>query len=87
MVALGKRLPQVPIGAIRGLLEGSVLVIGWLLGAKIGIGTAIYVFGIGFTLQYTFQLLHFDVKNIAHESIADTIQINAIRGTEDQADA
>ena len=36
MVALGKRLPSVPIGAIRGLLEGTVLIIGWLLGAKVG---------------------------------------------------
>lgn len=72
MVALGKRMSKVPIGAIRGLLEGTVLIIGWLLGAKVGIGTAIYVLGIGFILQFTFKLLHFDVRNIKHESISDT---------------
>lgn len=77
MVALGKRMPKVPIGAIRGLLEGCVLVIGWLLGAKVGIGTAIYVIGIGFVLQLTFQVLRFDVKNIEHESIYDTAKLNA----------
>jgi len=73
MVAIGKRLPKAPIGVIRGLLEGTVLIIGWLLGAKVGIGTAIYVIGIGFILQFTFKLLHFDVKNIDHESISDTV--------------
>lgn len=79
MVALGKRMPKVPIGAIRGLLEGTVLIIGWLLGAKVGIGTAIYVLGIGFVLQFTFKLLHFEVKNIEHESISDTIKVNIIK--------
>lgn len=74
MVALGKRLPKVPIGAIRGLIEGTVLIIGWLLGAKIGIGTIISVFGIGLILQFTFKLLCFDVKNIKHESVADTVK-------------
>lgn len=74
MVALGKRMPKVPIGAIRGLIEGTVLIIGWLLGAKVGIGTVISVFGIGLILQYTFKLLSFDVKNIKHESVADTVK-------------
>lgn len=73
MVALGKRMPKVPIGAIRTLIEGTVLIIGWLLGAKIGIGTIISVFGIGLILQFTFKLLRFDVKNIKHESVTDTV--------------
>lgn len=79
MVALGKRMSKLPIGAVRGLLEGTVLIIGWLLGAKVGIGTAIYVLGIGFILQFIFKLLHFDVKNIEHESISDTVKINVIK--------
>ena len=75
MVALGKRVPKWPIGVIRGLLEGAVLIIGWLLGAKVGIGTVISVFGIGFILQLTFKLLRFDVKDIKHESILDTVKL------------
>lgn len=73
MVALGKRMPKVPIGAIRALIEASVLIIGWLLGAKVGVGTIISVFGIGLILQFTFKLLRFDVKNIKHESVVDTV--------------
>jgi uncharacterized membrane protein YczE len=74
MVALGKRFPKIPIGSIRGLLEGSVLVIGWLLGAKVGLGTILSVLGIGIILQFTFKILRFDVKMIQHESIADTVK-------------
>ena len=74
MVALGKRLPKVPIGIVRGVIEGTVLLIGWLLGAKVGIGTVISVFGISFILEVTFNILHFDVPNIEHESIVDTVR-------------
>ncbi|MGG5373152.1 YczE/YyaS/YitT family protein [Enterococcus sp. AZ196] len=74
MVALGKRMPNVPIGITRGLIEGTVLLIGWLLGAKVGIGTVISVFGISFILETTFKLLHFDVTNVDHESVVDTVR-------------
>ena len=74
MVAMGKRLHKLPIGLVRGLLEGTVLLIGWLLGAKVGLGTVISVFGISFILQWIFYLLHFDVKAVRHESIIETIK-------------
>lgn len=35
------------IWIVRTLIEGSVLVIGWLLGGAVGIGTAIFAFGVG----------------------------------------
>lgn len=74
MIALGKRLPKVPIGLIRGCIEGTVLLIGFLLGAKVGLGTVIAVFGIGTILQTTFTVLHFDVKAVRHESVFETIR-------------
>lgn len=75
MVALGKKFPAIPIGIIRGSIEGTVLLIGWILGAKVGLGTVVYVFSIGFVLQTTFRLLHFDVKSVIHESFLDTMKI------------
>ncbi|MDT2598425.1 hypothetical protein P7D85_01490 [Enterococcus hulanensis] len=74
MVALGKRLPNVPIGIVRGCIEGAVLLIGWLLGAKVGIGTVISVFGISFILETTFKILHFNVTNVEHESVVETVK-------------
>lgn len=73
MIALGKALPKVPIGVVRGIVEGSALLIGWLLKAKIGIGTVIAAFGVSFIIQLTFDFLHFDVKKIEHESFFYTI--------------
>ena len=73
MVALGKRLPKVPIGAVRGVLEGAVLFVGWVLGAKVGLGTVIAVLSIGMIMQFTFRVLRFEVKEVRHESVADTL--------------
>ncbi|MDD4779486.1 MAG: hypothetical protein PHT02_02610 [Tissierellia bacterium] len=75
MVALGKKFPSIPIGAIRGTIEGIVLIIGYILGAKVGLGTVIAVFGIGFIMQTTFKLLHFDIRAVVHESIFETTAI------------
>ena len=73
MVALGRRLNKVSIGAVRGILEGTVLLLGWLMGAKVGLGTVIAVFGISTIMQYTFKVLSFDVKGVKHENLVDTI--------------
>ncbi|MFT4258928.1 YczE/YyaS/YitT family protein [Microbacterium sp.] len=36
-----------PVWAVRTLIEGSVLVIGFLLGGPVGVGTVIFAFGVG----------------------------------------
>ena len=74
MVAISKRCPRIPIGVVRGMLEGGVLCLGWLLGAKVGVGTVIYILGIGTVMQLTFTALRFDVKSVAHENVFDTIR-------------
>ena len=74
MVAMGKRFSRLPIGLVRGILEGTVLLLGWLMGAKVGIGTIIAVFGIGTIMEYTFRILKFDVKGVRHENFADTVR-------------
>ncbi len=74
MVALAKRFPKVSIGFLVAIIEGSAILIGALLGAKIGIGTIIYVFGISFLLDLTFRILKFDVKKIEHESVICSVK-------------
>lgn len=75
MVAIGKRLKKVPIGAVRGVIEGAALLAGWLMGSKVGLGTVIAVFGISFILQATFRILRFDVKAVRHENFLETLHI------------
>ena len=69
MVAMSKRFPGAPIGIVRGGIEFTVLTIGWLLGAKVGLGTIIAMFGISYILQITFSLLKFDVRKINYHSL------------------
>jgi uncharacterized membrane protein YczE len=68
MVALTKTYDK-PIGLIRGMIELSVLLIGYMLGAKIGLGTLLIGFGIGPIVQTVFKLLNFDVKSIRHTAL------------------
>lgn len=77
MVALGRRYPHAPIGLVRGAIDGTVLLIGWLLGAKVGLGTVFCVFGMGFILQQTFRQVRFDAKAVQHEGVTDTVKLVA----------
>jgi uncharacterized membrane protein YczE len=56
MLALSART-RVRVGVVRALIEGSVLVVGWLLGGAAGVGTVLYAFGIGPAVELAFRLL------------------------------
>jgi len=74
MVALGKRVKRFPVGLIRILIEGTALLCGWLMGAKVGLGTLIAAVGVGFILEIVFRLFRFDVKAVRHEGLLDTLR-------------
>lgn len=61
------RISQKPVGLIRGLIEVTVLLMGYLLGAKVGLGTFLLAFGIGPIIQIIFSLLKFDVDQVKHD--------------------
>lgn len=84
MVALRRRLPGIPVGAIRGAIEAVVLGIGWLLGGSVGIGTVISVFGISVVLQATFRVCRFDPTAVRQESVTDTIRAVLRWGSQNQ---
>jgi len=73
MVVLTKRTGK-PVGLCRCCLEGTALLIGWLLGGRAGIGTVISALGIGFAVQIVFSVLRFDVKKVYQESFYETCQ-------------
>lgn len=72
MVALRCRFKKVPVGIIRGGIEGTAFLVGWLLGGTVGLGTVIAVFGISVILQLTFGLFRFDPAEIQQQSLVDT---------------
>ena len=72
LVALGKRMPKIPIGIVEILLWAVVLLFGWLLGGSVGIGTLISTFGAGLVMQLIYWLIHFEPRKLKHKSLIET---------------
>ena len=71
LVGLGNRMPKVPIGIVEILLWAAVLLMGWLLGGPVGIGTLISTFGAGAIMQLVYSLLHFEPREIRHRDVIE----------------
>lgn len=68
MVALTRKT-RLPVGVCRGTIELLAVVVGWMLGGMVGIGTVISAFAIGFFIQTTFSVLRFDATAVNHETL------------------
>lgn len=68
MIALVK-LTGKPISLIRFCIEIGALIIGWILGGLVGIGTLITVFGIGYCVQIVYKVFKFDVNSLKHRNL------------------
>jgi len=75
LVALGKRFPKTPIGVVQTGMVGIALLIGWLLGGPVGIGTVISVFGLGTALQIVCKIMHFEPRDVVHKNVIETNRI------------
>ena len=75
MIAIGKRLPKIPIGIVEILLWSVATLIGWLLGGSVGIGTVISTFGAGGVMHLFYTVIHFEPRKLRHRSIKDTFSI------------
>ena len=73
LIAIGKRLPKVPIGVVEILLFALVTLFGWLLGGTVGIGTVISTFGVGAVMHLFYRLVNFEPRELHHKSIAETL--------------
>lgn len=69
LVGLGKRMPKVPIGIVEVLLWAVVLLIGYLLGGPVGIGTLISTFGAGLVMQLVYNIINFEPRKLHHRDV------------------
>ena len=74
LVGLGKRMPKVPIGIVEVLLWAVVLLIGWLLGGPVGIGTLLGTFGAGLIMQLAYNLIRFEPRNLKHRDVIEVLK-------------
>ena len=56
LIGIGKRMPNLPIGAVSFGLLAVVFLFARLLGSKFGAGTILGTFGTGIVMQAVFQL-------------------------------
>ncbi len=73
MEGLVKRFKK-PVWLIRGIIEFTVLTIGYFLGGPVGIGTLITALTIGFSVQLAFKIGKYDSKTVEHEDLIHMIK-------------
>ena len=69
LIAIGKRMPKIPIGVVEILLWVVVTLIGWMLGGSVGIGTVISTFGAGAVMQLFFDVIGFEPRKLHHKNL------------------
>lgn len=75
LIAIGKRLPKIPIGVVEILLWAVVTLLGWMLGGTVGIGTVISIFGAGAVMHLFYTAIHFEPRKLKHKSLTETVKL------------
>ena len=73
MVALARKTGH-SVGLCRGSVEIIVIIVGFLLGGQVGIGTIISAVGLGSLFNINFHLLHFRAAELHQENVAETLR-------------
>ena len=73
LVAIGKRMPKIPIGIVEIMLWAVVTFAGWLLGGTVGIGTVISVFVGGAVMHLFFDVIGFEPRKLEHKSLTESL--------------
>lgn len=79
MVALAKKTGR-SVGLCRASVEVVVILIGWLLGGQVGLGTVVSAVGLGSLFNLNFKLLGFKAAEVHQENVAETLRF--LRGQE-----
>lgn len=72
LMVLLSRKTKFSVGTCRGAMEVSVTLVGFLMGGLLGWGTLLSAVLIGFCIQITFKVLHFDPKKVVHEDFVSS---------------
>lgn len=75
LVGLGRRMPKIPIGAVEIMQWAVVLLMGYLLGGPVGIGTLISTFGTGIVMQLVYNIIGFEPRDLKHKSVTEAVRI------------
>ncbi|NLY55905.1 MAG: membrane protein [Firmicutes bacterium] len=74
MLALSRRL-KMKVAIPRTTIEVTVLVIGYLLGGPLGIGTLLIAFLVGPSIQLAYSIMRQDPREVKHRTLLDDYQV------------
>ena len=74
MVVIGKRLKKLSIGTVKFIIEMCVLVVGFLIGGSIGLGTVVAIASQSFIFDIMCRLFKYDSRSQQNEDIFDTVR-------------
>lgn len=72
MVALARRSGR-SVGLCRAVVELGVILLGWLLGGQVGLGTVLSAVGLGSLFNLNFALLRFQASQLHQENEKETL--------------
>ena len=78
-VALARRLHKLSMGSVNILILSVVLIIAWILGGPLGIGTLISPFAAGIMQQFAFNVMKFEPRNVKHQDIIESMKVITAR--------
>lgn len=70
-----------PVWLIRGMIEITVLLIGFFMGGPVGVGTLLLAFLIGPSVQFAFKIGHYDPQKANHANLLDFFKWNTCHGS------
>lgn len=79
MMGLVKKLNR-PVSFIRGVIEITVLVIGYLLGGPVGLGTVVTAISVGLSVQLAFRIGRYD-KGLEHTNLMQLLSFLSGKGS------
>ena len=74
LVGLGKRLRRLPIGVVEVMLWCVVLLVGWLLGGPVGIGTLVTTLCGGLMMQLVCRIVRFEPRSVRHRDVIAVVR-------------
>ncbi|QNO13920.1 membrane protein [Alkalicella caledoniensis] len=70
MLGLVRRL-NLKVATVKTTIEVLILVLGALLGGKVGLGTVVVALSMGYAIQVVFKIGKYDVKTVNHRTLKD----------------
>ena len=72
LVIIGRKFPRAPIGAVKFGIEMAVLLVGFLLGAPLGLGTVLVLILQASIFQLVCKICRYELRSVDHENVLDT---------------